>query len=52
MATFAALGIETGLDPDAVAAAARDVAALLGLPDGAGERPVPTAGEVEALAAA
>jgi hydroxymethylglutaryl-CoA lyase len=50
VATFAALGIETGLDPDAVAAAARDVAALLGLPDGAGERPVPAAGEVGALA--
>jgi hydroxymethylglutaryl-CoA lyase len=50
VATFAALGIETGLDPDAVAAAARDVAALLGLPDGAAERPVPAAAEVGALA--
>jgi hydroxymethylglutaryl-CoA lyase len=50
VATFAELGIETGLDPDTVAAAARDVAALLGLPDGAGERRVPAAGEVEALA--
>jgi hydroxymethylglutaryl-CoA lyase len=49
-ATFAQLGIETGLDPEAVAAAARDVAALLELPGGAGERPVPAAGEVEALA--
>jgi hydroxymethylglutaryl-CoA lyase len=50
VATFADLGIDTGLRPEAVAAAARDVAALLGLPDGAGERPVPAAGEVEALA--
>jgi hydroxymethylglutaryl-CoA lyase len=50
VATFAALGIETGLDPDRIAAAARDVAALLGLPDGAGERPVPAAEEVGALA--
>jgi hydroxymethylglutaryl-CoA lyase len=52
VATFAALGIETGLDPDAVAAAARDVAALLGLADGAGERPLPAADEVGALAGA
>jgi hydroxymethylglutaryl-CoA lyase len=52
VATFAALGIETGLDPDAVAGAAGDAAALLGLPDGAGTRPVPAAGEVEALAEA
>jgi hydroxymethylglutaryl-CoA lyase len=50
VATFAALGIETGLDPDAVAAAARDAAALLGLPDGAGQRAVPAAAEVAALA--
>jgi hydroxymethylglutaryl-CoA lyase len=52
VATFAELGIDTGLDPAAVAAAARDVAALLGLPDGAGERAVPDAGEVGALAGA
>jgi hydroxymethylglutaryl-CoA lyase len=45
--TFASLGLETGLDPDAVRAAARDVAALLGL---AGERLAPDAAEVEALA--
>ena len=45
--TFAALGIDTGLDPDAVRAAARDVAELLGL---AGERLAPDAAEVEALA--
>jgi hydroxymethylglutaryl-CoA lyase len=50
VATFAALGIETRLDPDAVAAAARDAAALLGLPDGAGQQPVPAAGEVATLA--
>jgi hydroxymethylglutaryl-CoA lyase len=31
VAAFAEHGIETGLDPDAVAAAARDVAAMLGL---------------------
>jgi hydroxymethylglutaryl-CoA lyase len=45
--TFADLGIETGLDPDAVRAAARDVAELLGLP---GERLAPDAAEVAALA--
>jgi hydroxymethylglutaryl-CoA lyase len=45
--TFAELGIETGLDPDAVRAAARDVADLLGL---AGERLAPDAAEVAALA--
>jgi hydroxymethylglutaryl-CoA lyase len=50
VATFAELGIETGLRPSTVATAARKVAALLGLPDGAGERPVPPAGEVGALA--
>jgi hydroxymethylglutaryl-CoA lyase len=50
VATFAALGIETSLDPDAVAAAARDAAALLGLPDGAGEQAIPAADEVAALA--
>jgi hydroxymethylglutaryl-CoA lyase len=50
VATFAELGIDTSLDPDAVAAAARDVAALLGLPHGAGTRPVPEADEVAALA--
>jgi hydroxymethylglutaryl-CoA lyase len=32
VAGFAERGIDTGLDPDAVAAAARDVAAMLGLP--------------------
>jgi hydroxymethylglutaryl-CoA lyase len=47
--TFAALGIETGLDPAAVRAAARDIAQLLGLP---GERPAPDAAEVAALAGA
>jgi hydroxymethylglutaryl-CoA lyase len=52
VATFAQLGIDTGLDADAVATAARNVAALLGLPDGAGERPVPAAEEVGALAGA
>jgi len=50
VATFAALGIETGLDPDAVGAAARDAAALLGLPDGAGRGPIPEPREVAALA--
>ena len=50
VATFAQLGIETGLDPAVVAATARKVAALLGLPDGAGERAVPAAEEVRALA--
>jgi hydroxymethylglutaryl-CoA lyase len=50
VATFAALGIDTGLDPDAVAAAARDAAALLGLPDGAGQQRAPAAGEVATLA--
>ena len=45
--TFAELGIETGLDPDAVRAAARDVAELLELP---GERLAPDAAEVAALA--
>jgi hydroxymethylglutaryl-CoA lyase len=50
VATFAQLGIETGLDPAVVAATARKVAALLGLPDGAGERQVPAAEDVRALA--
>jgi len=50
VATFAQLGIDTGLDLDAIAGAARDVAALLGLPAGAGERPVPAADEVGGLA--
>src|SRR3954467_9436099 len=50
VATFAVLGIETGLDPDAVAAAARDAAALLGLPDGAGQQRAPAASEVATLA--
>jgi hydroxymethylglutaryl-CoA lyase len=45
--TFADLGIDTGLDADAVRAAARDVAELLGLP---GERLAPDAREVAALA--
>jgi hydroxymethylglutaryl-CoA lyase len=52
VATFAQLGIDTGLDPDVVAAAARQVAALLALPAGTGERPIPAAEEVAALAAA
>jgi hydroxymethylglutaryl-CoA lyase len=52
VATFAALGIDTGLDPDAVAGAARDVATLLGLPDAAAQRPLPAAEEVGALAGA
>jgi hydroxymethylglutaryl-CoA lyase len=45
--TFASLGIDTGLDADAVRLAARDIAELLGLP---GERLAPDAAEVEALA--
>jgi hydroxymethylglutaryl-CoA lyase len=52
VATFAALGIDTGLDPEVVAATAREVARLLALPAGAGERPVPAAEEVAALAGA
>jgi hydroxymethylglutaryl-CoA lyase len=52
VATFAALGIDTGLEPDVVARAARAVAGLLGLPDGAGEQPIPPAEEVAALAGA
>jgi hydroxymethylglutaryl-CoA lyase len=50
VATFAALDIDTGLDPDVIARTARAVAKVLGLPDGAGERPVPPADEVGALA--
>jgi hydroxymethylglutaryl-CoA lyase len=50
VATFAQLGIDTGLDPAVVATTARTIAGLLGLPDGAGERPVPAAEEVAALA--
>jgi isopropylmalate/homocitrate/citramalate synthase len=45
--TFASLGIDTGLDADAVRLAARDIAELLGLP---GERLAPDAAEVAALA--
>jgi hydroxymethylglutaryl-CoA lyase len=45
--TFADLGIDTGLDADAIRAAARDIAELLELP---GERLAPDAAEVEALA--
>ena len=52
VATFAQLGIDTRLDPRVIAAAARAVATVLGLPDGAGERPLPAAEEVEALASA
>jgi hydroxymethylglutaryl-CoA lyase len=50
VATFAELGIATGLEPPAVAAAARDVAALLDLPHDAAAARLPAAGEVEALA--
>jgi len=50
VATFAALDIDTGLDSDVIARTARAVAKVLGLPDGAGERPVPPAEEVGALA--
>jgi hydroxymethylglutaryl-CoA lyase len=50
VATFAALGIETGLDPDAVDAAARDVARMLRLPAEAGAPKGAPAGEVAALA--
>jgi hydroxymethylglutaryl-CoA lyase len=49
VATCDRLGIETGLDPGAVAAAARDVAALLGLPPGPAG---PPAAEVQRLAGA
>jgi hydroxymethylglutaryl-CoA lyase len=49
-ATFASLGIETGLDPAAVEAAARDVARLLGLPEAAGAPKRLPAEEVAALA--
>jgi hydroxymethylglutaryl-CoA lyase len=52
VATFDALEIDTGLDPAVIAATARAVAEVLGLPDGAGERPVPAAEEVAALAGA
>jgi hydroxymethylglutaryl-CoA lyase len=49
VATFAELEIETWLDPGAVAAAARDVAEMLGL--SGRSAPVPPAREVGALAA-
>jgi hydroxymethylglutaryl-CoA lyase len=52
VATFADLGIETGLDPAAVDAAARDAARMLGLPPEAGEPKRADATEVARLAAA
>jgi len=50
VSTFADLGIDTGLDASAVAAAARDVAAMLSLPAEAGEPKAAPAAEVAALA--
>jgi hydroxymethylglutaryl-CoA lyase len=50
VATFAQLGIETGLDAGVIARTARSVAQLLELPDGVGERAIPAAEEVAALA--
>jgi hydroxymethylglutaryl-CoA lyase len=50
VAAFAELGIETGLDPEAIEAAARDVADLLDLPDAAGAPKRADPGEVAELA--
>jgi hydroxymethylglutaryl-CoA lyase len=49
VAAFAALGIDTGLDPDTVRAAARDVGALLGLAPVLAGGP-PAASEIAAMA--
>jgi hydroxymethylglutaryl-CoA lyase len=50
VAAFDALGIETGLEVEAVEAAARDAAGLLGLPPAAGAPKRADPGEVAALA--
>jgi hydroxymethylglutaryl-CoA lyase len=52
VAAFAGLGIDTGLDPAAIEAAARDAADLLGLPPEAGAPKRADPAEVAALAGA
>jgi len=50
VAAFAALGIDTGLDPVAIREAARDVGALLGLAPVVVGWPPPAAAEIAAMA--